>query len=134
MEAPKVFNLIYVATALAMTFAMFHQSMTFNSVNRVYLGLYKGVFESCVVAYDNKGNQLTQPVFAPILLREAVDNYFESNLAPYGIEYDVTTTLTDYKGTVGKVLLPTVAKVTFTAKINDWQNYRRLAVFSIKKV
>lgn len=125
-------NLVYVATSLAFAFAMFHQTMCYNSVNRAYLGMYKGLFESCVIAYDTSGNYLAQPFFDRDLVKASLQDYYALNLEPYVMEYNVRTVFCDYYGNSAKRVKPTVVKVYLTAKISEWQQYSRNALFTIK--
>ncbi|MCR5490803.1 MAG: hypothetical protein K6F32_01590 [Bacilli bacterium] len=125
-------NYIFTAIALIFSFTLFQQSTTFNTLNRIYLGIYKGLFDTCVIAYDADGYCLDQPYFDRTLTKRAVTSYFDENLQAVVKDYSVTVNFYTYQGILCTTTTPTVVRIEFTAEINDWQDYSRVAVFSIK--
>ena len=79
-------NLLLWAGILVFSLASFNYTYMIGSINRVFLGLYKAVPESSVIAYNDSGMGIT-PYFDMDLLKGVVAHYFEISLPSYVGKY-----------------------------------------------
>ena len=125
-------NLFLVAFSMIFAFAIFHQNIVYSGVNRVYLGLYKGVAESGVVTYGRFGNLLETPYFSVQVTEAAVDSYFESTLKRYVQTYRADYLFYNKDGAVD-YNLPRSFSVTLKCDISAFQRFERTAFFTIQE-
>ena len=125
-------NLFLVAFSMIFAFAIFHQNIVYTGVNRVYLGLYKGVAESGVVSYGRYGNLLDVPYFSVETTEAAVTLYFDSTLKRYVQSYGATYMFYDKNGDID-MNMPCTFSVTLRCDISAFQHFERIAYFTIQE-
>lgn len=118
---------------LVFTLLGFNRLYCLNGVNAAYLGLYKGLIEDCVVLASNSGGYLSAPlIYAPKLMND-LEDYYETNLAPYVKDYVFTCVSLDGRvGRAGKDYWSS-AKITFEAEIDDLLTVKKVAIFQIER-
>ncbi|MBQ7249980.1 MAG: hypothetical protein IJS37_01340 [Bacilli bacterium] len=121
--------LLLSAVTLVLVLTGFNKVYCIHGIDQVYLGLYKGLFDETVAVVDENGDYLPKPKFYVPKIRFLVNDYLKVNLTPYCRSYTHTVTVsgtdsTDYGDRV---------VVAFTAKINDIDRKRKVAIFSIER-
>lgn len=125
-----MFHYLFGSMFLIFTIMCFNQEYAHKGVLNAYLGLYKGVVESCVVAYTDTGTETT-PYFNLTLVNQALSDYFEKNLSPYARSYTYSVY---YPKKIW--ILPDMSeiKIDLKAVLNDIYTFERVAYFKVKKV
>ena len=125
-------NLFLVAFSMIFAFSIFHQNIVYSGVNRVYLGLYKGVAESGVITYGRFGNLLDAPYFSVDATKAAVNSYFESSLKRYVQTYKANYLFYNENGVID-FNLPRSFSVTLKCDISAFQKFERIAYFTLQE-
>lgn len=126
-------NMIISGFGLVLFLSMFRQAYFVSGINRVYLGLYKGVIESSVVYFNDEGLNIT-PYFDRALFKDAVGSYFEREFKGYKVTYSLTY---KFRNTTSRLpnaqLYPNTASVQITLYDNPLVTFDKKASFRIRK-
>jgi len=121
----------------SMLFALFLQftfgAINFSSINRSFLNINRGLFESSVVYIDELGNPI-KPYFDENTLETYLVNYANNNFSKYSNDYHLTILYLSadgdeycFDGMCEKV------NVKLTAKINSFFNYQKSKTYYISE-
>ena len=106
-------------------------SLKFSQINRVFMSIYKGLFEASVITIDDNGEP-TSPYFKKALVESYVDNYLEENLSRYSKDYTVNVSYPPFDGSAVSEENPSKVKIALTASINTFYSYEKERVFYIE--
>jgi hypothetical protein len=125
-------NLLLWAGILTFSLASFNYTYMIGTINRVFLGLYKAVPESSVIAYSPQG-QGTVPYFELGLLRSALSRYFTLNLPSYVPTYtlDIASYLKNETGVVATTTTPNQVSIHFHSNVGALGSYDKTALFTL---
>ena len=101
-------------------------SLRISQVNRVFMSIYKGLFEASVITIDDSGEP-TMPYFNKVKVESYVDTYLKDNLSKYSKNYTV-----DVSYPSSKEDAPTRVQIGLTAEINTFYSYQKERVFYIE--
>lgn len=118
-------NCIFYSLFFALFLNVSIGSLKFSQVNRVFMSIYKGLFEASVITIDDKGEP-TAPYFKKELVESYVDNYLEENLSRYSKDYTVDVSYPSIEENPSKV------KISLSANINVFYSYEKERVFYIE--
>ena len=124
-------NCIFYSLFFALFLNISVGSLKFSQVNRVFMSIYKGLFEASVITIDNAGEPTT-PYFDKRLVENYVDSYLKENLSKYSKDYNVDVSYpSDNDDSFCKRDCSRV-KIGLTAKINAFYSYEKERVFYIE--
>ena len=101
-------------------------SLRISQVNRVFMSIYKGLFEASVITIDDNGEPTT-PYFNKVKVESYVDTYLEENLSKYSKNYTVDVS---YPSLLEDA--PTRVQIGLTAEINTFYSYQKERIFYIE--
>jgi hypothetical protein len=125
-------NIFLWAGILVFSLASFNYTYMLGTVNRVFLGLYKAIPESSVIAYADGGKAIT-PYFDQILLRINVASYFKAALPKYVDTYHVNYVFTSaYTGDVCTGECERVG-IEFSCTMLHVKSFHKTAIFTLER-
>jgi len=101
-------------------------SLRVSQVNRVFMSIYKGLFEASVITIDDNGEPTT-PYFNKARVEAYVDSYLEENLSKYSKDYTVELSYPSSREDS-----PSKVKIGLSAKINTFYSYQKERIFYIE--
>lgn len=121
----------------AMIFVVFLQftfgAINFSGVNRTFLSMYKGVFESSLITVGENGEPV-YPYFDEVTLRNGINSYLHANLKPYVKKFDTSMrlyTLDDSGMCLGRQC--SKVEVSLKADINAFFKYSKSVTYYVKE-
>lgn len=124
-----MFYAVFLVTFMQFTFG----AVRYSGVNRTFLCMYKGVFETSLVSVGEDGEPI-YPYFDQETLENNISIYLESNITRYVKNYEVSIEYLDFDSN-GICLEDHCSKVevSIDADINLFFNYSRTLQFKVKE-
>ena len=123
---------LFSALIVAFSLSCFFEIDAISGVNKVFLGLYKGIFEDAVYVYDQNGKTANVPYFKMDDLRQRLDEYFAISLPRYVQEYDYSLTALQMT-LVSFWPQPIKVKLDLRCVISWKRTIEKTAVFAIER-
>lgn len=123
-----MFHYLFGSLFLVVTVMCFQHQYCIHGALNAYYGLYKGIVESSVIAFDGEGNKI-EPYFNLDVLSFRLRSYFKENLEPYCRDYNFYY-VSDYYPT-GKG--PKKFDLHLWFKISDIRSVSKIAIFDIRR-
>ena len=112
---------------LICTVATFHAQYQIRGALNAYYGLYKGIIETSVIAYDGSGKKV-YPYFDQNYLIDRVMDYFQENLKPYCRNYLLNIYFSEYHAASG----PSKVEINVDITFNDINQMSKKAIFEVR--
>lgn len=127
-----MFNLLFWALVLLFSLSSFQYSFVIGGVNRAFMGIYKAVGESAVIAYDEVGENIV-PYFEPTIFERNVKIYLDQAILHYVGDYQVSFAY--YSPNNGEACEGNCqeANVNFSCAISLTTDFHKSARFVIKE-
>lgn len=108
-------------------------SVKYSEVNRVFMSIYKGVFEASTNTIDELGNPI-KPYYNKELLNLNLENYFDKNLSKYIKNYEYKIYFFDEnKEEICDSNYCRGVNITLKAPINMFYTYEQSQSFTINE-
>lgn len=121
-------NLFLYSTFFIGGLSLFQYSFLVGSLNRTYLGLFKGVAEASIIAYSSSGTAVT-PYFSKTLFEKNVNSYFQNNEIPgSGV---VEPTFSYEYGEYYSAAKPNIAYVSISHPMGIYGTFDKTARFEV---
>ena len=123
-----MFHYLFGGLMLILMVSTFTQQYQYRGAINAYYGLYKGIVETSVLAFDDEGNRI-YPYFDVDFLSERLTGYFDENLRPYCQNY----TADFHFGSYYTPKHPSKVTITIKARMHDWSEFNKKAIFEVKE-
>lgn len=126
-------NMAFYAMLLVIFMQFTFGAVRFSGVNRTFLSMYRGVFESSLITVGEDGEPI-YPYFSESILKAHIDDYLKENVTHYVKNYLVDINFLDMESN-GVCLEDhcSKVKVTLNADINLFFTYSKSLEFKVKK-
>lgn len=111
----------------------FNYSYCLSGANRAFLGLYKGIPESAVVAYGEEGEDLAMPYFSKNLLEGACASYFQQALRGYVQSYELAYRYECVSAEAKRSTLPDYAAIRLSFHLSPFGDFQKSCHFQIQE-
>lgn len=122
-----MFHYLLGSLILICTVMTFHNQYQIRGALNAYYGLYKGIVETSVVAYDASGKKI-HPYFEQDRLVDRVMDYFQDNLKPYCRVYLMNIHFSSFIPNAG----PSKVEIELDITFNDISTMNKKAIFEIR--
>ena len=126
-------NTIFFTLMTILTINFSFGTMSYFSIHRTFLGLYRATFETSINFFNRDGNEC-DPYFNKKALEKNVDDYFSYSLPRYVKEYKIGIYYFDedtYSYCTNEYCYN--VKISLSARISSLFNYENARVYSIRK-
>ena len=123
-----MFHFLVGGLMLVLMVSTFTQQYQYRGAINAYYGLYKGIVETSVLAFDDDGNRI-YPYFDVDFLSDRLLTYFEDNLKPYCKTYTTNIRFGNYYTPKH----PSKVTITIDAKMHDFSTFAKKAIFEVRE-
>lgn len=123
-----MFHYLIGGLMLILMVSTFTQQYQYRGAINAYYGLYKGIVETAVLAFDDNGDRI-YPYFDVDYLSDKLLTYFEDNLKPYCKTYVAKIDFGNYYTPNH----PSKTIITITARMHDLSEFSKKAIFEVKE-
>lgn len=127
-------NLVFYAMFFVIFLQFTFGAIRFSGVNRTFLSMYRGVFETSLITVGEDGEPI-YPYFSDEILENNIDTYLKRNIRKYTSNYNAEITYLDLHND-GLCLEEycSKVKVSLNAEINMFFKYSKSLEFAVKEV
>lgn len=124
-------NLVFFSIIFSLMVTLSFGAMNLSGVNRTFLSMHRGIFESSVVYVDEEGKPV-EPYYLKETLQSYVTEYLEENLTRYVTHYEASIYYFDHD--TGEACLSNYCKavrISLECQINYLFHYSKARDFYI---